>query len=264
MVEAPYLHGTFCWADLSTPDPAAAKSFYGTLFGWAFTDGEPGGGGAYTVCTLDGGAVSGLYALTAEQRDEGWPPSWSTYIAVDSVDRTTADIRAAGGQVLIEPLDIPQTGRMAVAIDPQGAAFCLWQRDSAQPGYSRLGLRPGVVCWNELATRDTQAAGAFYRQLFGWETRTSLAGDLPYVEFLRDGGPLAGMLPLSAIGDCAPPHWLIYFAVADCDLACETAAERGGTVLRGPFDVPDVGRIAVLKDSHGAVFATIALSAAAS
>jgi uncharacterized protein len=256
--EAPYLHGSFCWADVATPDVAGAKAFYTALFGWTFDD-QQMAGGTYSICMLEGGAVAGLYPASAEQAGT---PCWFAYVAVDEVERTVADIEVLGGRVLAQPTELPGTGRMAVGADPEGAVFCLWQRDSPQPGYARLGLRPGIVCWNELAAGDTAASARFYARLFGWEARQAPTGEPPYVEFVRDGCLLAGMLPLAAIGETIPAHWLVYFAVADCDAAAATAQAQGGVICRPPFDVPEVGRIAVFGDPQGAVFAVVALAAA--
>ncbi|MBK8176822.1 MAG: VOC family protein [Rhodospirillales bacterium] len=259
MADDSYAHGCFCWTDLATTDTTSAKAFYEVLFGWSFVDQDMGAQGFYTLCRLDQGDVAGLYALSGEQLQEGWPAAWSIYVAVNGVDQAATDVAELGGQILAEPFDIPQTGRMAVGVDPQGALFCLWQHDNPHAGYARLGLRPGIACWYELAARDTEAAAAFYTRLFGWNARQTPMGNPPYVEFIREDDPVAGMLPLSAIGEGVPPHWLIYFCVGDCETAAVKAQGAGGSVLCEPFDVPDVGRIAVLQDPQGAVFAIIAL-----
>jgi len=77
---------------------------------------------------------------------------------------------------------------------------------------------------------------------------------MPYTEFQLDGKSFAGLLAMKPDMEHVPPHWLIYFTVTNCDAALETAKSLGGEVLFGPFAVPDVGNIAVIKDPQGAVF----------
>ncbi len=259
--EGRYVHGEFCWADLTSRDPAAAKRFYTALFGWSYVD-EPvpgGGGGTYTLCCLDGANVAGLYATCPEQPQ----PAWSAYAAVNDCAASVAAAGRLGGTVLAPLVDIEGVGRMAVIADPEGAALSLWQADSPHPGFARLGPRPGTVVWNELAARVPAAAKTFYQNLFGWGVKETAMPDHPYVEWLVGDRPAGGMLPLAAIGADVPPHWLVYFACADCDATAAQAVAAGGMVLRAPFDVPDVGRLAVLADGDGAAFAVIRLTMAA-
>ena len=116
---------------------------------------------------------------------------------------------------------------------------------------------PGSFCWFELGTTDQNAAKSFYKSLFGWE-----AMDLPmgpndfYSMFMLDGrsaGAAYTLMPdMRAAG--VPPHWALYIAVENADAAAAKAAQAGGTVLKAPFDVFDVGRMAVIQDPTGAVF----------
>ena len=69
-----YEPGTFCWVDLATTDPAGAKAFYGELFGWEAEDMPAGEAGMYTMLSLDGDEVGGLYELDADRREMGVPP----------------------------------------------------------------------------------------------------------------------------------------------------------------------------------------------
>jgi hypothetical protein len=250
-----YDHGTFCWADLATGDVETAKAFYGGLFGWSFCDNVMDPQNVYTLCQLDGGNAAGLYRMMPDQP----APCWTSYLAVDNCDYSAEKLRGLGGTVVQPPFDIPQVGRMAVVSDPHGAVFCLWQADNPHPGAARFDMRPGSVCWNELASPDTTASQSFYRALFGWGVRETSMPDHTYTEWLRDDQPVGGMLPLAVVGPDVPPHWLVYFSVEDCDRSVETARDLGGRTLRPPFDVEGVGRIAVLSDPGGAAFAVIAL-----
>lgn len=116
---------------------------------------------------------------------------------------------------------------------------------------------PGTFCWFELATTDQNAAKSFYKALFGWE-----ANDMPmgpgnvYSMFELDGrntGAAYTLMP-EMLAHGVPPHWGIYIAVSNVDASAAKAVEAGGALLKEPFDVFDVGRMAVVKDPTGAVF----------
>jgi len=255
-----YDHGAFCWADLATTDPDGAKTFYAAFFGWGSEDNDMGEAGVYTLLRLNGQEVAGLMTLCEEEKKQGIPPHWNAYVAVDSCDETVRRASELGGTVLAEPFDIPDAGRMAVIRDPQGAVLALWQRDSAHPGAAKLGPVPGSVCWTELATTDAAAAETFYTALFAWKAKDSSIPGVAYTEFMIGERPVAGMRQMTEESGGAPPHWLIYFVVSDCGNAVMQAGELGGSVIKEPFDIPDVGRITVLADPQGAVFAIIALA----
>lgn len=253
----PYPHGAFCWCDLATVDLAGARDFYTALFGWRYQDMTMDSGDVYVIADGPSGDVCGLYEQIPEQIQAGVPPCWTSYVAVNSVDETVAATVAGGGALLAGPFDIPETGRMATLADPQGASFSVWQRDSAYRGAAEAGL-PGTVCWHELATPDLDAAQRFYQPLFGWGVRLEMTGGLEYVEWLVDHQPVGGALTLPAACGSVPTHWLCYFTVADCDAAAAAAATARGGILKAPFDIPQIGRAAVLHDPAGAAFAIIA------
>src|SRR3954471_18768609 len=107
-----YIPGVPCWIDTTQPDPEAAVAFYGELFGWQFEDVmPPGSPGKYFVARLRGGDVAAV-----SSQPEGGPPAaaWNTYVWVADADETAAKVRAAGGSVLSEPMDVGDAGRMAV------------------------------------------------------------------------------------------------------------------------------------------------------
>src|ERR1700752_3496679 len=107
-----YMPGVPCWIDTSQPDPDAAADFYRGLFGWELEDVMPAESeGKYLIARLGGGDVAAVASIP-----EGAPPMavWNTYIWVESADQTAAQVRAAGGKVLMEPFDVMNAGRMAV------------------------------------------------------------------------------------------------------------------------------------------------------
>jgi predicted enzyme related to lactoylglutathione lyase len=262
---AKYEPGTPSWVDLGTPDPAAASRFYSDLFNWTIEEGPPEFGG-YRMCLLDGKPVAGL----GPQANADMPPYWTTYVAVADADETAAAITEDGGTIVVAPLDVMDAGRMAVASDPAGAVFSIWQ-PGTHPGAAIVN-EPNTLCWNELTTRDPQRSVEFYGAVFGWEAQlvptgagdADSAGSSPhdYTEFHLPGRRIAGMLPM--VGDSwpadIPNHWMVYFAVEDCQAAVSKVESLGGSVMMAPTVVPP-GTFAVVKDPQGAVFSVIALVA---
>jgi predicted enzyme related to lactoylglutathione lyase len=261
-----FVPGVPNWVDLTTPQLQAAQDFYGGLFGWTFDDaGGAPGGGRYLLAQLDGGAVGGLM--------QGEPGGWNSYVLVDSVDDTAGRVRAAGGRVLGEPTDIEQ-GRVLAFSDPEGAELRVWEPRGRRG--SDVCNAHGSVSFNDLHTRDTAAAAAFYGAVFGWRV-LDMGGGMAmwalgaYGEHLERrnpgtrksyasmGGPegfeevVASIAPADDDGESAPAHWGVTFAVDDADASSARTAELGGRVLAGPFDAPWV-RMAVLQDPHGASF----------
>ena len=245
--------GTPNWVDLGSPDLEATKEFYGGLFGWeAQVATEPEAGG-YTMFSKDGKSVAGAGPLMAE----GQPPAWTTYVAADDADKIAERVKAAGGAVVVPPMDVMGYGRMAIFSDTSGAVFAVWQAGT-MPGGEVFNV-PGALTWNELATRDAEGARAFYGNVFGWGSDETQMGPLTYVTWQLDGRPIGGLMPM--VGEewptDMPPHWMVYFAVDDADAAATKAQQLGGKVAVPPADIPGVGRFAVLNDPHGAVFSIL-------
>ena len=267
-----YPAGVPCWVETAQPDPEAAVRFYEGLFGWDFENVATAGAPDYFIGRLRGKDV----AAVAPQ-PEGAPPAamWSSYVWVDSADQTAAKAKEAGGNVLAEPVDAGDAGRMAVITDPAGAVLSLWQAKGHRGAV--LVNEPGTWNSSELNTRDPEGAKAFYGAVFGWEVRTVNFGSgdfswfgLPgYGAYLQehdselrdrleeDSAPegfedaVAWFIPADDAD--TPPHWSITFAVDDADETADKAAELGGTVLAQPFDAPYV-RMTVIRDPQGAVF----------
>lgn len=248
-----YVPGTPCWADLGAPDIEAAAAFYGDLFGWSIEEGENAEQtGGYRQATLRGKPVAGVMPLM----QEGQPPAWSNYVSVENADATTAKVRDAGGQVLAEPMDVLDLGRMAIFMDPSGAAFGIWQPGSFVG--AEIVNESDAMVWNELNTRDPEAAKAFYGAVFGWGFEERDFDGSSYTSLKMGEDTVGGLLDMRGrVPDEVPNHWLAYFAVDDADAAVAKATGSGAEALFGPETMNEVGRIAVLKDPWGAVFAVI-------
>ena len=253
-----YAPGTFCWVDLSTSDAEAAKKFYTGLFGWHIHDIPIGPDMVYSMLQIEGKDVAALSQQGEEQQSQGIPPHWLSYVSVASADEMAQKARSLGGQVIAEPFDVFDSGRMALFQDPQGAMFAVWQ-----PGQhigARLVNQPGTLSWNELATNDHQQAGKFYTQLFGWKAEVQPMATTHYTTFSVGDRMNAGMIQMTEEWGDIPPHWMVYFAVEDCDRSAEKVKELGGAVHVPPTDIPEVGRFALVQDPPGAMFAIIKLN----
>lgn len=250
--------GSFCWIEIVTSDPEKARSFYGTLFGWDAVNVPPEGPSFYRLLRHQGVDVAGLYGLPEEMRSAGARPHWLLYVAVDDVAAAVAKAKGLGAAILREATEIPETGRMALLRDPEGAVLALWQA-GRHKGFGVV-FEAGAPCWFELAVRDSERARRFYRELFGWETRPSQNASFPYWEIVHGGYPSGGILEMTpAFGD-APAHWMVYFTVDDCDAAAKQVEELGGRVCVPPTDIANVGRFAVVNDPQGAVFSVIRIT----
>jgi predicted enzyme related to lactoylglutathione lyase len=247
-----YDHGVPSWVDVQSPDVERAAAFYTGLFGWQIFEGPPEAGG-YRMAYLNDRSVCGL----GPQMNPG-PPVWTTYVNVRSADDVAALVKANGGMVFMEPMDVLDVGRMAIFADPAGAVFGVWQ-PGTHPGAGVVN-EPGTLCWNELMTTDLDGAKKFYGAVFGWGFQDQgPAGPGGYTEWKLGDRSIGGMMakPPDVPAE-VPPNWLAYFAVADADAAIAKINELGGGVMMGPMDI-EPGRFAVIADPTGAVFAVIAL-----
>ena len=253
------MHGQFVWYDLMTSDVAGAKRFYPALFGWKteeFKFGDPNQ--PYTMWSSGGQTLGGVMKLSAEQAGMGIPPNWLCSVEVNSVDSTAQQAKSLGGQVVVGPLDIPNTGRYAVLQDPQGGAIAIY---TPTPGRGPRGFdgkgRLGNASWHELMTTDVDAAWNFYGKLFMWDKTGDM--DAPgvgkYQMFGQNGAPYGGIYKKPAPMAQAPTNWLPYFFVKDVTASTNAATKAGAKVMQPPMDIPGGGSIAVLQDPQGAHFA---------
>jgi predicted enzyme related to lactoylglutathione lyase len=240
------------WADLSSPDPDESASFYAEILGWEAEEGEnPEETGGYRIFTKDGKQIAGLMKI----QNEDQPPSWNTYIAVSDADEIAEKVKEADGDVVVEPMDVMDLGRMAFFSDPTGAAFGVWQAKEHKG--ADIVSEPGATAWHQVNTRDPEKAEQFYTSVFGWDSEQIDTGGADYWQWKTDDKLVGGMLRMGDdFPEEVPPHWIVYFAVEDTDEATEKAKEKGATVRVEPMDI-EAGRFAVFTDPHGAAFALI-------
>lgn len=253
-----YVQGTPNWVELHTSDQQAAGSFYAEVLGWGIdTTPISDDGDVYLIGHKDGDNIAGIAALMTDIQDH--PPFWAVYLAADDVDAATAKVEAAGGKVDMEPFDVMSFGRMSAVQDPSGARINLWQgRDSI--GSVRAN-EPGAPVWNELVTAEVDKALPFYAEVLGMGSEASSMEPMPdgstYMIITDvNGRQVAGATTPPMPG--LPPHWNVYFQVEDVDATVAKVAELGGKALAPAFDVPGVGRMAVLADPQGGMFNVMA------
>jgi len=238
-------NGTPTWIDLGIPDLDRAREFYGALFGWEFDVG-PAESGYYTMCLLRGAPVAAIMPNPDPAATDFW---WNMYLATDDCDSTAKRIVDAGGTLIQAPMDVMDQGRMAIAKDPVGAQFGLWEGRTFVG--ARLVNEPGALLRNDLITPTPAPARAFYAAVFDF----TLDGnpDLPGFDFtfLRrpDGHEIGGIM-----GDptAASSGWGTLFEVADTDAAVARAVAAGGRAAE-PSDMV-YGRIAEITDPFGTRF----------
>jgi predicted enzyme related to lactoylglutathione lyase len=184
-----------------------------------------------------------------EQERAMAPPHWNLYIAVASADDAAAHAAELGGKVVVPPFDVMSFGRMAVIMDPTGAAFCLWEPKDT-PGTTVAG-EPGTMCWADLNTPDTARAKQFYSALFGWQIMPGEHDTSGYLH-IKNGDQFIGGMPPDAAQ--MPPHWIVYYLVTDCDASTAKVKQLGGRELMAPMTLENVGRFSVVTDPQGAAF----------
>ena len=248
-----YPNGVPSWVDLGTGDLDKERAFYSELFGWDIQEGPPEAGG-YSIAELRGRPVAGL----GPQQNPG-PPYWTVYINVDSADDAAASITKNGGQTFMPPFDVMDVGRMAIAADPTGAAFGLWQ--PKQHKGAGIVNEPNTFSWAELITDDVETAKAFYSSVFGWASETYGDGPGAYTESKLGDRSVAGIMarPPTMPAE-VPNNWGVYFSVTDTDGAVARVGELGGSTMVPAMDI-EPGRFAVVSDPAGAVFNVITLKA---
>lgn len=243
--------GTFCWADGGTTNLEAALPFYQAVLGWTYAQEPMAAGGTYVLAQVGGRDVAGLFQ-TGTTDGHDCTSHWLALFAVASADQAARRAQELGGRVIVQPHDVGGSGRMAVIVDPTGAAFGIWEAGQ-HPGTRVMG-EPGALCWAELATRDTRRAAAFYEALFGWTHEEMPSVGQTYTRFRDAEGHTGGMLQILDTGGDMPPSWQVYFLTVDCEAAVRAVKEQGGATLVDTTPIPGVGRFAVVRDCAGAVF----------
>ena len=252
-----YPHGTFSWADNTSTDAEAAKAFYMDLLGWDKVEVPMDENNTYTMFTQDGLFTAGFAAMQPDMQAAGIPSHWNNYVTVDDVDAMAPIVTDNGGAIVFGPMDIFDSGRMMQIQDPTGGALGLWQaRNHIGAGIVNTA---GAMCWNELLTKDAEAAKAFYGVLFDWQF---FADENGYILIQNRGRNNGAMMQMDESFGEMPSVWQPYFTVADIDAAIERATAGGGTINIPKTEAPGAGHFVHLQDPAGAHFYIIQLNQA--
>lgn len=243
--------GAPCWIDLMTADTEKAKAFYGDVFGWTFETGDEEKYGGYITALKDGKSVAGMMQKPGDQAD--MPDMWSVYLRSDDAAATVQAAAQHGGQVYMEPMDVPEQGRMAMIADASGAAVGIWEPHEMR-GFELVDEH-GSPGWEELHTREYATAVKFYQDVFGWET--DVMSDTPEFRYTTLGAGDAAKAGIMDASGYLPPEvpasWQVYFAVQDTDATVARAGALGARIIQAAEDSP-FGRLATLQDPTGATF----------
>ena len=239
--------GAPCWVDLSSADPERSAAFYGRLLGWTVTEPDEEHGG-YRHLLLDDRPVAGLVAS-----QPGHVDAWSVYLASEDAAATVRAAQAAGGKVVSDAVRVGDLGTMALVTDPAGDLVGVWEAGSFPGGLVGVVGAPG---WFALHTARYDAAVAFLRDAFGWQTRVLSDRAGRYALHTTDGVQHAGVVDAAVLPDPVL-GWSVSLAVADADAAAAEAEALGGVVLTPPHDTA-YGRLAQLRDPLGAAFRLVA------
>lgn len=245
--------GRFVWFDLMSTDVPRSLAFYTNLFGWTVKSMDMGAMGPYQMFAAGGVDFGGVVPFDQKDGRSHWMP----YVSVANIDAACKATESNGGVVCVPPFKIPGVGRFAVVADPAGAVSSPMQMDQAPRTDPDAPPAPGTPVWNELVTPVPDQVGGFYTKLYGWKIGTMDMGPGGTYYLFKDGAKdVAGMMktPANAPPE-ARPQWLAYIGVADVDATLAKAEAAGARVGMEPFDVPNVGRMAVFADPTGAMLA---------
>ena len=240
------LPGKFVWFDLFTGDAPGSAAFYETLFGWKIT---PSGDPRDKISTVfrQGKPIASLIAL----EPRSGRAKWLGYLSVPDVDHALDRVRELGGSVHREARDMPDRGRVAIAVGPQKGAFGLITSSSGDPADGA----PVPCMWlgSELWTTDEDAALAFYTGLVDYEVNSvKLRDKVRYSMLLTQGHRRAGILEFPWPDGVT--EWIPFIEVDDAAATVARAGELGAHMLLSPDMRVAEGRMAIIEDPAGAVF----------
>jgi hypothetical protein len=240
--------GRWIWAELFTSDVAEAKAFYGSVFGWQFetrgTSEKP-----YTLVLNEGRPVAGMLRHPAADGDV-LRSRWVGLVSVGDVDAVSDRARNAGASILLDPVDLPGRGRVALVADPEGARFGLLATGAAGDPPDVMPEAGGWL-WHELWAGSVNSAARFYKETVGYSIKPTGRTPGKIEQHLVAGGfPRAGIIEQSASG--LPSAWLHYIRVDNLQQTIERVKRAGGSILIAPTSEFRRGHAAVIVDPMGA------------
>ncbi len=235
-----YHPGKIVWHDLVTTDAAAAKEFYGQLFGWSFKQNEN-----YIEIFHDGKKIGGIVSLQAKG-DKKFLASWVPSISVPDVDSAVDFVKSKGGSIVNGPVNMPGRGRGALIKDPMGAYLVVLHALHGDPADSRATI--GEWLWNEMWTDYRETATWFYKRLGQYDSVIRGPG---YSILISEGKWRAGVREVKQ--KAYSGRWVPVVRVENPSSMLEKVKKLGGIVLLKPGQGSAGSDAALIADNTGAL-----------
>jgi uncharacterized protein len=239
--------GSFCFAEIVSPNPQSARQFYGDLFGWT-TEEVPGPSHPYWLFQIEGRVVAGLRPIPRGRQ------RWIPYVAVDRLDSTIARAEQLGARPGDAPFEVSGVARMATMVDPHERLVGLWEANG-RSGAERQS-QPGSMCWVEMLAHDVIGATHFYSALFGWKASEWRLSHLSngYTVYSVGSESIGGAIRIERNWGRIPERWQVLFAVTDLKRTVEQTEGLGGCEDFPAIEIPNVGRCVSLRDDRQGLF----------
>lgn len=248
--------GRWVWQDLLTDDVAAARRFYGAVFGWTFdTIGK--NSRAYTLVRHAGHAICGIVARE-NGGDDARGGQWVGLMSVPDVEAAARFVQANSGRVIFGPMWLHGRGEIAVFADPDSAVFGVIRSDIGDGDDVTGDLHEWV--WAELWARSANRTAKFYTALVGYEQEEVQRPDGSHVAQLVSGG-YARAAVITSPRPTLPSAWLRYVRVADVAATARLVDSSGGKVVIAPAPGIRKGTVAIVTDPGSAPFAIVEIGA---
>jgi predicted enzyme related to lactoylglutathione lyase len=245
------IEGKVVWRDLITTDVAKASKFYGDLFGWQVTPSAEAPE-KFAFIRFEGRPIGSIVSSDDLEGKE-LAARWIASISVPDVDVAVQAAAGGGGKAHIKSLEIPNRGKTAVLIDPQGAPFAVLASSAGDP--QDAGMVTNSWLWTELWAKDAEKAADYYAGAFGYtvEKRAMPGFDTQYHLLKANGKERLGVVqsPVASV----TPAWLPYIKVADAVKTANRAVALGGKIYVAPSPSLRSNSVAILADPTGGVFA---------
>jgi len=248
----PEIHiGKIIFMELISPDIESAKRFYSGLFGWTFQT-TTSGNLDYAEAYINDYPIAGLIQkkiLDNEHRQS----AWLTFISVGDIDAAKTLAVQHGAKVLVAPKDVPDRGRQAVLLDPEGAVFAMLTSNSGDP--SDVLSVPGEWIWSSLLSSDPDAGAAFYQALFNYEIfELPAKTGTENLMLASENYARASINSLPSGEQGRHSDWISYVRVVDADSMVAKVVELGGKILVKPRIDRHGEKVAIVADPAGALF----------
>lgn len=246
-------NGTPTWLEYTADGLEPSIRFYERLAGWSIEDADEISPDYHAAVNVEG-RVAGMMDTTnmGSSDVDSCPPMWDVYLAVDDIGARLTKVRAAGGQVVLEPREMPGVGTFALVRDSIGCLVGLWE-DGGFEGFPDA-MSAGNPCWFEIMSMDVDETRRFYTEVFDVDYPAMPGDEGP--SYFTNGDAATATSGLCDAQDWFPEgtqsFWRWYLAVDSADDAAALTEQLGGKVLDGPMDTP-YGRVASIADPAGAI-----------